>query len=239
MAIWKGTAAVSQIIGKLGNVDYMRWKNKNVVRQSPASVLNPNSDAQVVMRDALGQASIDWFKVLVQAQRDAWEAFAKSRNYYQKVPSGIRRLPQGSEQKYPGKDAFVQTYCLCVSAGVVPPWDPPFSKSPRGIITDLQAAWDDFLEFFEVTWTSPADATYDDKLRLWIDSEQEFFHKQIVALIEPPFASVPVGYVNGALGNPIAISTYRDSWVLFQADIVSSDGIKSGGSNTIRRYIGL
>ena len=100
MAIYKGTALVSQVIGKLGVNDFMRWRNKLVVRVSPITVTDPGSASQGKMRDAMITSGAAWFGTLVEAQRIAWENFAKQAKFLQSLPNGIRQLPKGNGGNY-------------------------------------------------------------------------------------------------------------------------------------------
>lgn len=237
MAIYKGTALVSQIIGKLGTQDFMRWKNKLVVRTSPLVVTDPHSTRQAVMRDALGTSSADWFSTLTADQRNAWESFAKQSHNKQEFPAGIRTLPQGNGGSYSGQNAFIMTNQLLASAGLSSVTDAPLTNTPPDIINDLTGGWNEQSDQIELALTVPPFADVNSIARIWIDSVQELFHKQIVLTGFAISTDLAVAAVNGALGVSQPVTDFRDSYVLICVDIVNPDGLVSGPSTTLEIYI--
>lgn len=69
------SAIITQGSGSLGGMTLSRNKGGMYLR-ARAIPTNPSSDAQVVARNAMSEASTAWADILSGAQRDAWEQYA-------------------------------------------------------------------------------------------------------------------------------------------------------------------
>jgi hypothetical protein len=233
MAEYVGTGLVSRVIGKLGAHDYMRWKNKLIVRQSPAIVTDPNSAKQQIMRASLADSSSAWYGTLTAAQRANWEAFAILGLNSMDAPGGIRKLPQGNGGKYSGQNAYIMANQLLASAGIAAIVEPPLGLTPCAPIKDLAGSWNAGTNAVDLTWTAPSNVIATDIARVWIDSEQELFHKQIGETIVADGGVASIDTVSAGLGLPLTLLGIVGSKVLLQVDIVRANGLLSGPSNTI------
>jgi hypothetical protein len=237
MAIYLGTALISQVIGKLGVNDFMRWRNKLVVRMSPITVTDPNSPAQRVIREAMQALGPLWFDVLTADQRNAWETLALLRGRFQDLPQGIRRIPQGNGGSYTGYQAFQMINLLLASAGLDPVADPPLTSAKPDCIESFDLTWDEATLSFIATWIAPSVYEVGARVRIWLDSEQELFHRQIwlKPLVADETATAPT--VKAALGNDTNFTDFRESYVLAQCDVFNPSGSYSARTETLKVLI--
>lgn len=224
MAIYHGSAVVSQVIGHLGGFDFMRWKNKNVVRIHPPIVSDPKSLKQIAMRAAVSQCGARWRTVLTPDQRTAWEAYAQTYRMRMDAPSGIRQIPQGNTGNFHGLNAYILVNTKRASA-FMPILDAaPLGRPRDETIHAFGAFWTPGVGPINVSWLMPPTAAPGDYVRVWIDSIQELFHRQIamVFAVETLLGVIPV--VTGAGGAPIPLVTLVPSDVIVQADLLYDDG---------------
>ncbi|MBA7615207.1 hypothetical protein ES703_22485 [subsurface metagenome] len=295
MAIYKGTALVSQIIGKLGNNDFMRWRNKNVVRVSPPVVSNPNSEHQEIVRDALGSTSYRWAHLLTQAQKTTWESYAPLSPGYKKTPAGIRQLMKGNDGFFHGLNAAVKVNTQLIAAGLPPVDVAPLAQPVPGmpLITSVEFDGTDLIVYFRIppfgsvvvgidpiefpaagetrTYHGEEDRDlfpectdawhalnagyyvvvnefgfivdiYDDegnhydvfgnKIRCWIDSQQELFHKQIFRYAFAGERGLFGATVRNGNGDPLHFKDIKESSVFLQLDSISPAGAVCKAGNT-------
>lgn len=229
MAEVKGTALVSQIIGKLGEVDFFRCRNRMYARMSPISVLNPQTEKQTAQRNALGYSSHGWRKFLTVEQRATWESYACQLGRQEAIPSGWRTLTPTHKGKMFGKDAFVYVTTQLASAGLPAVNDAPLGKKPPGLPLIYTISFDGvtlFVNWHLFSFDSGA------KIRIWIRSQQQLFHKQILISELAYVGAASVSSVIGALGEALYFKDLIGSAVFLQIDCVNSNGTTSRGSET-------
>lgn len=248
MAIYKGTALVSQVIGKLGENIFQRWKNKLVVKDAEISVSNPNSARQIAIRDALEWSTKAFNTTLTDAQREQWEVYCRACRGFKKKPEGIRQIIDGNDGKYTGLDSLVRTNILLVSAGLTKVSAPPLSETPPQQPLTLSATWDPDAYILTVAWTNPTLPT-GTKIRIWIDCVSFLnssapgvkpFHKQIAAKPLATDLSVNLTELNSYDGDPLLFYTVAagDWWnVIVQADYITPKGNNSASSETVDEYM--
>lgn len=232
MAIYKGTALVSQIIGKLGTEDFMRWKNKNVVRVSPPVVTDPHSDRQTTVRDALGALAANWRTGLTAAQRTAWNIRALQQIRHKKLPSGILSVIGGNGGKYDGKEAYIADNVRLMNMGESPVDDPPLTGAKPDCPDDIAYSWNSGTGTLSLTWTKPTTVEVTDKLRVWADSQQELFHRQIALAGLVDNEAVDITTVTGAAGATVLLSDIIGSVLILQCDVLRISGQVSEKSST-------
>jgi len=235
MAIYKGTALVSQIIGKLGDNIFQRWKNKKVVKSAEVSVENPNSDMQQMIRGALGFTSNRWANTLTAEQKTTWESYASKSPGYKKKPAGIRQLMDGNDGTFFGLNAAIKVNTQLIMAGLNPVDVAPLADAVPGLPllhsasfngTNLIVQWD--------TFNFPANS----KVRIWIDSEQELFHKQILMYADAVDEIKAQSFVRGNNGDPVEFIDLLGSSVYLSIDCISPAGAISRAGNTVKFLIG-
>ena len=231
MALYEGTAIVSRIVGKLGNQIFYRWKNLKVVKQAETSVLMPFSLEQQNIQDAIGAASKGWYDTLDDTERALWEAYASRWPREDPTPAGVRRVIPAYKKPQHGINAYQMTNAILASIGAAAVFTPPIISPPFSPVKLLSAIWDSAKII--VTWTIPSGALPSTFVRVWIDSQQELFHKQIADYAPLGSGSMNINNVTGALGVIIDIYNFLGSTVFIQIDFVDESGARSWPSRTI------
>ncbi len=230
MAIYRGTALVSQIVGKLGDNIFQRWKNKNVVKSAESSVANPNSVSQEAVRDALGFTSNRWANVLTAEQKTTWESYARKSPGYKKKPAGIRQLMKGNNGTFFGLNAAIKVNTQLIYAGLLPVDEAPLAKPLPGLAIIDTVSWSG--EFLIITW-NPLAFEAGAMIRIWIDSQQELFHKQILLHANVVDGTAQQQTVRGVAGAPLSFASIGGSTVLLQLDCINPSGAISRAGNTV------
>jgi hypothetical protein len=165
-------------------------------------------------------------------QRAGWETYANNWPTDVPTPAGIRRLIPVYKKPQSGINAFQMVNALLASAALARVNDAPLAKtSPRILIPD-SVLWDSAGSYIDISWTLPSDWIANDMIRFWIDSQQELFHKQICYLREVEQLSVHLSRVNDGLSGDLLLSSFINSTVFLQMDIVRADGTRSGPTAT-------
>ena len=230
MALYKGTALVSSINGKLGDNIFTTWKNEKVVKSAPLSVNDPNTASQHGIRKVVGSSSSAWNAILTPEQRAGWETYARFLPNLQKNPSGIRRLAPGTPNTITGKDAYVMTNVWLFSAGLPVVINAPLSGAQPAAPTFSSVIYDPLhapVGAILVIWFDPIGVDPASKIRVWIASPQHLFHNQIVGAFYTGLQTVAIETVRGTLGHFILIQGLVDSRVFLQMDCVTPLGRKS------------
>lgn len=77
MAKFQGNGVVGEIRGQFGNIVFSRNRSGAYIRGN-FSPVNPNTERQQVVRSAFQSAASRWNSILTEAQREAWNSFAKN-----------------------------------------------------------------------------------------------------------------------------------------------------------------
>lgn len=238
MAIYKGTALVKQIIGKLGNNDFMRWRNKNVVRESAPVVSNPNTEFQDAVRSALGGTATKWHNDYSETQKAAWGSFAQLSPGEKMLPGGILQEVKGNKGEFHGLDAAVKVNTQLLMAGMDAVDAPPIAESlPAEPLIDN--IWFNG-EYLYLTWFTRLWPT-GSKCRIWIDSTQESFHKQILGYTLAENCAYSDFQVRAAAGADLLLEDLIGQDVIVQCDIIAPSGAisRAGNTKTLRLLIGV
>jgi hypothetical protein len=239
MALYKGTALIRQIIGRLGENDFLRWRNLNVVRMSPVTVTDPNSLGQQLIRASIADSSTNWYSTLDSAQRAEWETYARNWPREEPTPAGIRRIIPKYVKPQSGINAYQMVNAILESAGLARVDNAPLVADQIAYPPPIAVAYDSLTDTLTISWTDPA-VHANDYLRVWIDSEQEIFHKQILIdglgarSILLSTATVDALAIRGALGAPVLFASIENSTVYIQADVVNLNGRRSGPGETVK-----
>ena len=231
MALYEGTAIVSRIVGKLGNQIFYRWKNLKVVKQAETSVLMPFSLKQQNIQDAIGAASKAWYDTLDATKRAKWDAYASNWPREDPTPAGIRRLIPSYKKPQHGVNAYQMIAALLASILEPPVDSPPFIDSVFSDVTLFDPYFDGTT--LTITWNAPGDLPPNAKARIWIESQQEIFHKQILAFEIASYGTLNSTSVKAALGLPIYFTDILPTTIFLQMDFIDINGSRSRPSNTI------
>ena len=237
MALYKGTALSSLVIGKLGDHIFQRWRNQKVVKMAEISVADPNTLAQQAVRNAVGTASSDWNLVLTDAERTSWNKYAQLLPNFRKVPAGIRQIIPGSYANVTGKDCYCMVAVWCTGAGLAVPLVAPLSEPAPIGIDDLVLTYNVGLLSLTYAWTADPLQVPLSWVRCWVYSPQHLWHKQI--LTQQLYTGLGAGVVDVAAagGGRVPWNTFPGARVMAQVDVLTPAGRKSGGSNTVEIYL--
>lgn len=100
--------------GKIGNDVHISGRRMHIVRSRPSSTVS-NTAAQIAVRTQMRGCNVQW-QAITQAQRDAWEAWAKTLQLTNTA---------GGTKTISGHDAFVKINHLLRRAGSAYRNDPP------------------------------------------------------------------------------------------------------------------
>jgi hypothetical protein len=78
----------TQVSGSIGGTTYSR-NRYGAYKRSRSVPVNPNSDTQVQVRNALKDLAIRWQNILTQAQRDAWDLYASLVPWVNKLGQSV------------------------------------------------------------------------------------------------------------------------------------------------------
>lgn len=140
MAVCNPIAEVKS--GSLGATVFFRNKGGHCVRLRTTPV-NPNTARQQATRVILGTVSAGW-KLLTQAQRDAWEAYGSNNPIKNSL---------GLDINIAGQNWFCRINSRLSDAGLTQLTDPPALGAPSGLSTLAMAYQTDSIVSFAYTPT--------------------------------------------------------------------------------------
>ncbi|GAH70565.1 unnamed protein product, partial [marine sediment metagenome] len=227
--------------GSIGAQSFSVWrKSIYYVKTKVDHISQPDTVAQQSVRNKLRSMVIWWKNALTQAQRDEWGTFAKSRRDLDNQAGGMRQIIQGNSRPGTGYHSFIELGMNKATAGFVPAIplsDPPFDEIPPDGINALFASYrgapnDDMI----VEWVEPDTYPPDSRLRLWIRSPNNIYHRQIS---ETPAIADETDTIIGAQsvgGATVLFSALAHNMPIYlQADVIAPSGQLSSPSNTVVR----
>ena len=234
MAVIKLGAIISDIRGKLQNGIYsLATGGVHYVKNIPASVTNPNSEDQQLVRQTLQFAAKTWYGTLTDAQRTGWEEMAQIlAGLSSEGNGGILNLVPPIGMKGSGLNAFVAFYTRSVAAGLTPTLDAPIGEQQPLPPTGVSAAYlNPDLTF---TFTQPVIHEVGAWVAVWIATHEKIYHKQIIGYHDATF---PMPYVlqsaRGAKGKYLAFNKVAPCNMIVQMQTINPSGWASEGSQTI------
>lgn len=140
---------LTDIRGTTKEVIWTRTGKSGIGAKSQAGTHNnPQSQTQAQVRLCVTLASRAWNDSLSQAQRDAWNALAKSISDQTGEACNVRNLIPQTRGILSGFNIFLALYvpvCRC-NIPITPAfYDPPLGLTPPSAITDLTAVWTSLL----------------------------------------------------------------------------------------------
>lgn len=234
-AVIKLGALISDIRGKLQNGVYSLAKGGvHYVKNIPASVTNPNSADQQVIRHILQSASKCWYIVLTPLQRTGWDELAQTLGgLAYEGNGGILNLVPPIGMKGSGFNAFVAFWARAYAAGVaeiaLTP-DAPLAEQqptpPSGLIVGYAGGT------LSVTWTDPVISDVSAVIAVWIRSHQKTYHRQIVSYAALASSPLLITQARGALGGYIPFADVLGDEIIVQLQTVNPSGWASPGGET-------
>jgi len=171
-----------------------------------------------------------WYATLTDAQRHLWEAFAAAQGSASKSDQaqGQKQIIPVSRKVMSGMNAYIQTNALLVSCTMAEVDDAPIGNDGPPQPYNLAVAYGAGPpEVLSLTWLEPAGMPALTAIRLW-GKGVKHAHKQFITSV--PQATLVLNIQNMRLARGIQNGVPADFY-RFQADAVTSQGIKSAGSN--------
>jgi hypothetical protein len=232
MAKIKLTAPIADIRGQLSGVVYSNWKGSPYVRSMASAVSNPNSLFQERIRAALANLSKYWLSTLDDAQRAAWEEYAKERGsaFNAAMQKGYQDIVPALGKIMSGKNAFIALNTQLARSDIALVEDAPLGINAPGQPAGVGATFVAGPPVkITIDWTDPADLEAGGKCSVWGECAG-VFHRQIVATVDKAAETLDVTAMRGAGGVSLTIvkGLYR-----FQVVAWDTHGQRSAGSQLI------
>lgn len=223
---------LNDIRGSIGAHVYSVWRGVHYIREKAASISNPNSGVQEMVRLALSVASARWSSTLTPAQRALWNELAQRWGSAAKENSskGYKDLMPSLGRNMSGYNAFVRAAVLNSRVGIAVVDDAPMGvdmpKPPLGLSITPDGPP---ITKLDIAWTDPVDMGAADKIGVWVEVVG-IAHKQIIDAVAKAGETAPVVAVRGANGDAIGlpIGLYR-----FQLATNSEFGMRSAGGRIV------
>lgn len=222
---------VTSMRGKIGNGIAQVWKGIQTIRQMPAVISNPQSDAQNAARRQLATAFASW-EALTQVQQDAWAEMAALVGGYDLPPGGIDNLIPKLGGQMSGFNCYMSFATAASTIGSANPTTPPLAEQRPTAPTSVNATY--ATPTLTVTWIDPAVSDASALVRLWFRSRKGIFHKQFFAAYALAVQTADLTTGRGALGKNIAFTIPEAAGldkIVVQMDTVNPSGLRSMPSN--------
>lgn len=238
MAVVIPSAVVRGLRGSVDNLSFQYWRKGVFTVKSKATIVNqPDTMPQTSIRAAMTVIVGSWKTTLTQAQREAWNSYAKLPRFVDSKAGGQLAIIRGSKNTGSGYHKFIELNMMRVSAAIAPPAlidDPPFDEIPPDAPTDFTAVWDAPPDnHVDIAWTEPATYPAGSRVRIWLRSPDAIYHPQIVFTQTPVTESAVItggATVGGA--NQLFAPLPAGTQLYFQMDTVSPGGQTSPPTNT-------
>ncbi len=237
MANIKFSPLVAEIRGKVGEGIVQGWKSGVfMLKKMMTSVRNPSSAYQDIFRSVFSEYSKKWFDLLTADQRAAWETYALTKPGFYAISAGVKELVGSNGGVMSGINAYCLTNAWLISAGLVAVADPPLAATPPSKPENVAATC--LAGVITLTWDAPVSMEVGARLRMWIASASNKWHKQrIMNCLAADETNLTVDGIRGAQGKRIPLTALAGELVYIQCDIVNPTGGKSQGSNTVELVI--
>lgn len=223
---------LNDIRGSIGAHVYSVWRGVHYLREKAASISNPNSAAQVLVRNRLAALSQRWTSTLTAAQRAAWNELAQRWGSAAKenASKGYRDLMPDLGRNMSGYNAFVAAGVANARIGKAAADNPPLGsdipKPPTGLTITPDGPP---ITKLTVTWVDDPDMGADDIVGIWLELVGQA-HKQYNTGVAKAAQTYDLTQVRGANGADIGIPNglYR-----FQLCTYNDYGFRSFGSDIV------
>lgn len=235
MAVIKLGALISDIRGKLQNGVYSLAKGGvHYVKNIPASVTNPNSTDQALVRNLLQLASKKWYNTLTPAQRVGWEELAQNlAGLASEGNGGVLNLVPPIGMKGSGLNAYVAFHTRAWAAGLFGAW---VDDAPLGEVQPT-APMSPSLGYaagnLSVGWIDPIISDASAKIAIWVYSHQRLYHRQIVGYYDLASSPAVITTARAALGGWIPFVDSEEFEMVVQLQTINPSGWASTGSQTV------
>jgi len=236
MARVKLVAPVGDLRGTLFGLVYSEWKaGVNYIREYQATVLNPNSVRQELMRERLQFYTQEWFNTLTQAQRDGWEEMAQRIGDLEHDPftsNSILQICPEIGGKMAGVNVYAGFNTRALSAGLAGTNAAPLGEAqptPPGVSS---VAYVSATGTLTVGWGDAATFASGAVAELWLRSRSRVYHKQWETATAMTTNTVVITAANAALGARLAFLAAASQRLLIQMRTVNPSGYASPGGET-------
>lgn len=204
------------------------WKGILVYKKKAGSITSMSA-AQIAIRNQVKQLSKDWFNVLTDAQRQAWNIYAKSKEnlkHWDWIMSSTAGVIPKKKNIMSGFNAYISSNIMADSVNFNPDRENPPDTEKVSPPTITLLTYPDPPDTAHVEWTDPIFITTptQTRVRLWAEVKGKA-HKQLVT-----FKNFGVGFANfttlkGIGGTNHPLSFYEPGTLIVQMDtIVANTG---------------
>lgn len=237
MARIKLGAIISDIRGTLQNGVYSLAKGGvHYVKNIPASVNNPHSEDQALVRSTIQVASKRWYDTLTADQRNGWNELAQVLSGLAKEGNGgVLSLVPPIGMDGSGLNAYVGFFTRSAAAGLIGSFsdDAPIGETQPTPPAYPSASYDGLTGYLTVNWTDPATADAGAKIAVWVASHQKIYHKQIVAYNDLLLLTDDIAAARGAKGKWIPFQKTKPFEMIIQLQTVNPSGWASPGCDSV------
>lgn len=212
-------SVLNSISGSIGEMVYSTWKGINYIRSKAKTISNPQSADQMDVRARVAECSKYWNDTLTQAERDAWETYAKNIVIPSSGPGDIIKPAKGP---FSGYTAFLRNNILMFTSGqqALGTFQPlaPLGITPPDAPADCAAGW--VLNELKVSWTPGTIPGA--KVATWTREQSGLFHAQQIAATDVGSGISSSATVNGAQGKAIPLTSVRGK---FDCQVMAVDNL--------------
>ena len=163
---------LNDIRGSIGAHTYSVWKGTHYIREKASSIENPNSAAQVTVRNRLALLAQRWSNTLTAAQHAAWGEIAQKWGTAAKenASKGYRDLMPDLGRNMSGYNAYIAAGVANARIGKAAADNPPLGadipKPPSGLAVTPDGPP---ITKLTITWTDEPDMGANDIVGIWLE----------------------------------------------------------------------
>lgn len=223
---------LNDIRGSIGAHVYSVWKGTHYIREKAASISNPNSASQELVRTAVSVAAARWSSTLTPAQRSGWNEIAQRWGSASKEDSskGYKDLMPDMGRNMSGYNAFVKAAVLNTRVGIAVIDDAPLSvdapKPPSQLLITPDGPP---VTKLTITWADSVSMGANDMVGLWVEVVG-LAHKQLNRNFAIATQTYDMDYVRGAGGDVIG---FPDGLYRVQLATYNEFGMRSAGGRIL------
>jgi hypothetical protein len=151
MALVKYGGGITQMSGSIAGNTFARNRNGNYVRARTKPV-NPNSTAQIVMRQAVAYFTARWHEVLDSTMRNTWIAYANAVAFKNKLGettylSGFNMYIRYNTFRLQNGNSKADS---CLGPQALPGKDPAYSVLAYASTNKIYVSWDADLPWTDI-----------------------------------------------------------------------------------------
>lgn len=205
--------------GTMNQNTFTNWKGKNVMKAKVYGIRNPNSDAQVTVRNNFATLIQAW-DALTGAQKALWQQFADENITQPNPESGVRAIIRRSTSKMTAENAYVSVNSRLLQVGGTRIDVPPAHPSSIRPIPSITLAWGP-VGTLTITWTKDPLSTATDVARIWaVSSTKGIVHRQLLGIAFVSAETAAFTTFKSGNGTPANFSSVVGTKMFIQADVI-------------------